>query len=41
MNEYKIDKEEWLEFNEQAVSYGGKSNLRFEDETYEGLNACF
>jgi GxxExxY protein len=41
MNEYKIDKEEWLEFKEPAVSYGGKSNLRFEDETYEVLNACF
>jgi GxxExxY protein len=41
MNEYKIEKEEWLEYNEPAVSYGDKSNLRFEEETYEILSACF
>jgi len=41
MNEYKIEKEEWLEFKEPDVSYGGKSNLRFEEETYQILNACF
>lgn len=41
MNDYKIEKEEWLEFKEPAISYGAKSNLRFEEETYRILNACF
>ena len=41
MNEYIIDKEEWLEVKEPIDSYGNNSTLPLENETYQIIGACF